>query len=55
MWTSYADSVLDAADADGNLSLPDAKRLMDEHGCCLASLCDDWTLNAEALLAYLGY
>ena len=57
--TTYTDSVIDAADDYGNLSLADAKHLFAEHGN------DYWqaheldgmplTLNAVKLLNWLGY
>ena len=56
---TYTDSVIDAADDYGNLSLADAKHLFAEHGN------DYWqaheldgmplTLNAVKLLDWLGY
>ena len=64
MYVCYEDSVLDAADADGNLNFSQAKRLLgdhgftisdlyeDDHGCCPVAL-DSY--NAQALLFWLGY
>jgi hypothetical protein len=61
---SYEDSVLDHADQAGNLSTADATHLLREHGCTLGDLYEDShglndarlrELNAEALLAWLGY
>ena len=64
MATTYEDSVLDAANGEGNLSRSDAEKLLSEHGFCLDDLYEDshgvsWVAldarNAEALLAWLGY
>ena len=64
MLTTYEDSVLAAADDDGNLSRPDANRLLTEHGFTIDDIYEDnhgvsWVAldarNAEALLAWLGY
>lgn len=64
MFTTYEDSVLDAANEEGNLSRSDAVKLLSEHGFCLDDLYEDnhgvsWVAldarNAEALLAWLGY
>ncbi len=61
---TYEDSVLDAADENGNLSRSDASRLLSEHGFTLDDLYADnhgvsWVAldarNAEALLCWLGY
>jgi len=61
---TYEDSVLEAADDEGNLSRSDAARLLSEHGFTLDDLYADnhgvsWVAlderNAEALLAWLGY
>lgn len=59
---TYEDSVLDHADQAGNLSTADAAHLLREHGCTLSDLYEDdhgisqaRELNAEALLAWLGY
>jgi len=61
---TYADTVLDHADQEGNLSHADASRLLREHGCSLIDLYEDDhgisaihldERNAEALLAWLGY
>ena len=60
----YSDSVLEAADDDGNLSRADAVRLLADHSMTLNDVYADnhgvsWvaldTRNAEALLAWLGY
>jgi len=64
MFCTFEDSVLDAADDNGNLSHADASRLLREHGFSLDDLYEDnhgvsWVAlderNAEALLAWLGY
>jgi hypothetical protein len=64
MLCTYEDSVLEAADHDGNLSTADAVKLLKEHGATLDDLYEDshgvsWAAldarNAEALLAWLGY
>jgi hypothetical protein len=64
MYTSYEDSVLDAADDDGNLNDRDASRLLREHGFTWWNVFADYhgidsealaSNNAEALLAWLGY
>jgi hypothetical protein len=64
MFTTYEDSVLSAADEDGNLSRHDAVRLLSDHGFSLDDLYENnhgvsWLAldakNAEALLAWLGY
>jgi hypothetical protein len=65
MFLSYEDSVLEAADDDGNLSYAQAQRLLAEHGFTLGDLQDDDhdadfqealnARNASALLAWLGY
>lgn len=64
MLTTYEDSVLAAADDDGNLSRADANRLLTEHGFTSDDIYEDnhgvsWVAldarNAEALLAWLGY
>jgi hypothetical protein len=61
---TYEDSVLDAADHDGNLSHDDAVKLLKEHGATLDEIYADNhgvssvaldAKNAEALLAWLGY
>jgi hypothetical protein len=61
---TYEDSVLDAADHDGNLSTDDAVKLLKEHGATLDEIYADNhgvssvaldAKNAEALLAWLGY
>lgn len=60
----YEDSVLDAADENGNLSYNDAQRLLNEHGFTLDDVYAEnngvsWVAlderNAEALLHWLGY
>jgi hypothetical protein len=64
MFCSYEDSVLAAADENGNLSLADARRLFADHSDRLDAIYEDnhgisWVAlderNAEALLAWLGY
>ena len=64
MYCCYEESVIDAADDQGNLSAADAIRLLDDHGFTLADLYEEnhgvsWVAldarNAEALLAWLGY
>lgn len=64
MYCTYEDSVLDAADDDGNLNRTDAIKLLAEHGFTLDDIYADnhgvsWVAldarNAEALLAWLGY
>ena len=55
---TYEDSVLDAADDDGNLDLNDACHLLNQHDALLTdyiSETGDKQLNAEGLLAWLGY
>ena len=61
---SYEESVLEAADENGNLSFEQAARLLREHGEHLDAIYEDdhgvsWVAldarNAEALLAWLGY
>jgi hypothetical protein len=61
---SYEDSVLDAADENGNLSHADAVRLLADHSETLDAIYEDShgvsqvaldARNAEALLAWLGY
>lgn len=61
---TYEDSVLHAADDDGNLSRADACQLLEEHGFTLEDVYADshgvsWVQldarNAEAMLAWLGY
>ncbi|MAC71293.1 MAG: hypothetical protein CMP84_13970 [Gammaproteobacteria bacterium] len=64
MFTSYAESVLDTADEQGNLSYADAQRLLGEHGSSIEDTYADnhWVCpvflderNAQALLNWLGY
>ena len=64
MIETYSESVLDAADNDGNLSYPDAQRLFKAHGLTLEAIYENPqgvcpvaldARNAEALLAWLGY
>jgi hypothetical protein len=64
MFSSYEDSVLDAADDAGNLSLADTCQLLSEHGFTLEDLYADPNgvdpvaldeRNAEAVLNWLGY
>ena len=64
MFCTYEESVIAAADDNGNLSYADAQRLLDEHsssledtyadnhGVCPVALDER---NAEALLNWLGY
>ena len=61
---SYEDSVLDAADENGNLSLEDARKLFADHSDRLDAIYEDnhgisWVAldarNASALLNWLGY
>ena len=61
---TYEDSVLSAADEDGNLTHNDATRLLTDHGFTMEDVYADnngvsWVAldarNAEALLAWLGY
>lgn len=63
-YACFEESVLDHADELGNLSAGDARQLLAEHGFALMDLWDDdhgqsperlVELNAEALLAWLGY
>ena len=59
MFCTYEDSVLDAADDNGNLRGVDAARLVEDHGLLPSDAIGElgavhW-LNAEALLAWLGY
>jgi hypothetical protein len=59
--TTYEESVLDAADDDGNLTPWQARRLFAEHGSDLAEWLDSvdaellgrW--SAEGMLSWLGY
>jgi hypothetical protein len=64
MFFSYEDSVLDAANDAGNLSLADTRKLLSEHGFTLDDVYADPhgvdpvaldEFNAEALLHWLGY
>jgi hypothetical protein len=64
MFLTYEDSVLEAANEDGNLSYGDAARLLSDHGATLENVYEDSNgvdpvaldaRNAEALLAWLGY
>ena len=61
---TYSDSVLDACDMEGNLSLGDAQALFQAHGANFDEIYEDnhqisWAAldarNGEALLAWLGY
>jgi hypothetical protein len=55
---TYEDSVLEAADHDGNLDLNDACHLLNQHDALLTDYIretGDKQLSAEALLAWLGY
>jgi hypothetical protein len=59
MLYTYEDSVLDAADEDGNLSAVDAARLVEDHSLLPSDAIGElgavhW-LNAETLLNWLGY
>ena len=60
----YEESVLQYADAAGNLSAADADQLLSDHGFSLEDVMEDnhgvsWPAlaerNAEAYLAWLGY
>lgn len=60
----FADSVLDCADDDGNLSAADAAKLLIDHGFSPNAVYEDnhgvsWAhldaRNAQALLCWLGY
>jgi hypothetical protein len=64
MYITFEDSVIDAADDNGNLSYNDAQRLLKSHGFTIDDLYEDnhgvsWVAlderNAEAILAWLGY
>jgi len=64
MYVCYEDSVIGAADDQGNLTLKQARRLLDDHGFTLSDLYEDDhdvcrvaldSRNAEALLSWLGY
>jgi hypothetical protein len=64
MLDSFEDSVLAAADSDGNLSFADTRKLLSEHGFALEDVYADShgvdpvaldEFNAEALLFWLGY
>lgn len=64
MYVCYEDSVLGAADTDGNLSSKQAQRLLADHGFTLSDVDEDdhgvcpFALdrrNAQALLFWLGY
>jgi len=64
MYVCYEDSVLGAADNDGNLTFKQATRLLADHGFTLADVYEDdhgvdpvWLdqRNAQALLFWLGY
>ena len=64
MYFSYEESVIDAADENGNLSWPDAQRLFADHSERFDAVYEDnhglpWVAlderNAEALLSWLGY
>jgi hypothetical protein len=64
MFCTYEDSVLDAADENGNLSPADAIKLFADHSERFDGIYEDnrgisWVAlderNAEALLAWLGY
>ena len=64
MFISYEDSVLEAADENGNLSLRNAINLLEEHGFTMDDVYEDPgdvslialdERNAIALLNWLGY
>jgi hypothetical protein len=58
MFTTYEDSVLDHADEHGCLDLNDACHLLNQHDALLTDYINetgDTSLNAEALLSWLGY
>ena len=64
MFISYEDSVLEAADENGNLSLINAINLLEEHGFTMDDIYEDPgdvslialdERNAIALLNWLGY
>jgi hypothetical protein len=64
MYITFEDSVIDAADDNGNLSYNDAQRLLKSHGFTIDDLYENnngvsWVAlderNAEAILAWLGY
>ena len=57
--TSYSQQVIDAADADGNLSVQLASRLLEDHSTSLYEMEKDgykgsWC-HAPSLLTWLGY
>jgi hypothetical protein len=59
MFCTYEDSVIDCTDENGNLSAVDAARLVEDHSLLPSDAIGElgavhW-LNAEALLAWLGY
>ena len=55
----YSDQVMDAADADGLLSVQLASRLMEDHSTSLYQLQQEGyqghSRHAESLLEFLGY
>jgi hypothetical protein len=64
MFCTFEDSVIGAADDNGNLSYADARKLLAEHGEEFDAIYQDnrgvsWVAlderNAEAILAWLGY
>lgn len=58
MFNSYEESVLFAADEDGDLSVADLAKLFKDHGTSLAAAEEDGyrgDLNAQAALHWLGY
>ena len=59
IFCSYAESVLDCADENGNLHYLDSCKLLEEHGHTYTSiLFDGYEGNchhAESLLDFLGY
>jgi hypothetical protein len=59
MFTTYRDSVLDYAGADGTIALKIIEQLFDEHGLSTEEWFDIATdteaYDAETILGYLGY
>jgi hypothetical protein len=58
MFDSYEESVLFAADEDGDLSVADLAKFFKDHGTSLAAAEEDGyrgDLNAQAALHWLGY
>jgi hypothetical protein len=57
-YCSYEDSVLAHTDETGSLDLNDACHLLNQHNALLTDYIKDTgdrSLNAEAMLAWLGY